>query len=122
MDFENQPLHRQIYARQILAKAGVSADARLFAAFAKVPREQFVGPPPWVYNDFRNYRELASTDPLVLYQDLLVGLDTGRGVNNGMPAPFTRSASAKERPSLISAPGLDITQPSSPSWWGRRAG
>lgn len=86
MAFENQPLHRQIYARQILAKAGVNADARLLAAFATVPREDFVGPPPWVYNDFRNYRELASTDPLALYQDVLVGLDTARGVNNGMPS------------------------------------
>ncbi|MGK6312727.1 protein-L-isoaspartate O-methyltransferase family protein [Neorhizobium sp. DT-125] len=86
MAVENEPLHRQIYARQMLAKAGVARNGRLLAAFAKVPREKFVGPAPWVYSDFRNYRELASDDPLVLYQDVLIGLDTKRGVNNGMPS------------------------------------
>jgi protein-L-isoaspartate(D-aspartate) O-methyltransferase len=86
MAFADEPLHRQIYARQILAKAGVGSNERLMAAFAKVPREDFVGPPPWVYSDFQNYRQIASEDPLVLYQDILVGLDTERGVNNGMPS------------------------------------
>ncbi|MFB9951221.1 protein-L-isoaspartate O-methyltransferase [Rhizobium puerariae] len=86
MAFEDEPAHRQIYARQILAKAGIARNDRLLGAFAKVPREDFVGPPPWVYNDFRNYREMASADPVVLYQDVLIGLDTKRGVNNGMPS------------------------------------
>ena len=94
MAFEDEPPHRQIYARQILAKAGVLRNDRLLAAFAKVPREKFVGPAPWVYNDFRNYRELASGDPLVLYQDLLIGLDTKRGVNNGMPSLHARALDA----------------------------
>jgi len=86
MAFGDEPPYRQIYARQILAKAGVARNDRLLSAFAKVPREKFVGPPPWVYNDFRNYREMASDDPLVVYQDVLIGLDTKRGVNNGMPS------------------------------------
>ena len=86
MDFEEQPIHRRIYARQILAKAGVTGNARLMNAFSRVPREAFIGPPPWIFNDFRKYREMASTDPVVLYQDLLIGLDTERGVNNGMPS------------------------------------
>jgi protein-L-isoaspartate(D-aspartate) O-methyltransferase len=86
MAFADQPLHRQLYARQVLAKGGVVDDERLVDAFAAVPREDFVGPPPWVYSDFQNYRELASADPAVLYQDILIGLDTGRGVNNGLPS------------------------------------
>jgi protein-L-isoaspartate(D-aspartate) O-methyltransferase len=86
MTFDEQPLHRQIYARQILAKTGVGTNPRLLAAFASVPRENFVGPPPWYFNDFSRYRELKSTDPVVLYQDILVGLDTESGVNNGMPS------------------------------------
>lgn len=86
MAFGDEPIHRQIYARQILAKAGVAKDDRLLAAFAKVPREDFIGPPPWVLSDFQTYRQLASEDPIVLYQDILVGLDTARGVNNGMPS------------------------------------
>ncbi|NNH30111.1 protein-L-isoaspartate carboxylmethyltransferase, partial [Rhizobium sp. SEMIA 4085] len=76
MAFEDEPPYRQVYARQILAKAGVAKNDRLLAALAKVPREKFVGPPPWFYNDFRHYREMASTDPVVLYQDLLIGLNT----------------------------------------------
>ncbi|WP_117194208.1 protein-L-isoaspartate O-methyltransferase family protein [Rhizobium terrae] len=86
MAFEDEAPHRQLYARQILAKAGVAQDDRLLAAFAKVSREKFIGPPPWVYSDFQGYRSLASEDPRVLYQDILVGLDTARGVNNGMPS------------------------------------
>ena len=86
MDFEEQPIHRRIYARQILAKAGVAGNARLMSAFSKVPREAFIGPPPWIFSDFRKYREMASTDPMVLYQDLVIGLHPDRGVNNGMPS------------------------------------
>lgn len=86
MAFEDEPVHRQIYAKQILAKAGVARNDRLLAAFAKVPREEFIGSPPWVYKDFHNYREMASADPVVLYQDMLIGIDTARGVNNGMPS------------------------------------
>ncbi len=86
MTFDEQPLHRQIYARQIFAKAGVTENPRLLNAFASVAREDFVGPPPWYFNDFSRYRELQSTDPVVLYQDILVGLDKDSGVNNGMPS------------------------------------
>ncbi len=86
MGFAEAPVHRQLYARQILAKAGVAISDRLLTAFAKVPRENFLGPPPWVFSDFQTYRQIASEDPVVLYQDMLVGLDTERGVNNGMPS------------------------------------
>ena len=86
MSFAEAPVHRQLYARQILAKAGVARSDRLLTAFAKVPRENFLGPPPWVFSDFQTYRQIASDDPVVLYQDMLVGLDTERGVNNGMPS------------------------------------
>jgi hypothetical protein len=40
MAFEDEPPYRQIYARQILAKAGVAKNDRLLAALAKVPREK----------------------------------------------------------------------------------
>jgi protein-L-isoaspartate(D-aspartate) O-methyltransferase len=85
-DLEELPAHRRIYALQILAKAGAEHDTRLMEAFARVPRENFVGPPPWFFSDFSNYRPVTSTDPVVLYQDVLVCLDTDRGVNNGMPS------------------------------------
>ena len=86
MTFEDQPIHRQLFASQVLAKAGVKGDGPLLSAFAKVERERFFGPPPWFYSDFSNYRELASGDPVVLYQDMLVALDRNRHVNNGVPS------------------------------------
>nr|CAD6610979.1 protein-L-isoaspartate carboxylmethyltransferase [Rhizobium sp. TCK] len=86
MKFEEQPPHRQLFARQVLAKAGVANDPRLLDALASVEREPFFGPPPWFYSDFSTYRELASHDPVVLYQDMLVALDPARHVNNGVPS------------------------------------
>jgi len=86
MTFDNQPYHRQLFARQVLAKAGVADNQRLLEALASVPRENFFGPAPWFYNDFSTYRELASSDPQVLYQDMLVALDRARHVNNGVPS------------------------------------
>lgn len=86
MTSPDDTVHRGIYARQILAKAGVQQDARLEKAFATVRRENFVGSPPWLFSDFNQYKELASSDPVILYQDLLVSLNADRHVNNGMPS------------------------------------
>jgi protein-L-isoaspartate(D-aspartate) O-methyltransferase len=86
MAFEEQPIHRQLFASQILAKAGVTGNSALLHAFARVIRERFLGPPPWFYSDFSSYRELASGDPVVLYQDMLVAIDRNRHVNNGVPS------------------------------------
>jgi protein-L-isoaspartate(D-aspartate) O-methyltransferase len=86
MDIDDQPAHRQVYALQLLAKIGAEDNTRLMAAFARVPREKFVGPPPWSFSDGMNYQTVSSTDPIVLYQDVLVGLDAARGINNGMPS------------------------------------
>jgi protein-L-isoaspartate(D-aspartate) O-methyltransferase len=88
MNLEDQPAHRRNYALQLLAKAGVDDNARLLAAFACVPREDYVGPPPWIFDDIfgSGYRPVASTDPIVLYQDVLVGLKTEKGINNGSPS------------------------------------
>lgn len=88
MSLENEPAHRRIYALQLLAKAGIDTNERLLAAFAHVPREDYVGPPPWIFDDVfgGGYRPVASTDPVVLYQDVLVGLVTEKGINNGSPS------------------------------------
>lgn len=78
---------RRAFARQMLAIAGVDDDIRLENAFAAVRREHFVGPPPWIMSHgAAGYRGLASTDPAILYQDILVALSPERGVNNGSPS------------------------------------
>ncbi len=83
---EPPPSHRRFYAQQMLARAFVERDERLEAAFARVPREAFAGPPPWYIRDNEGYRALPSQDPVVLYQDILIGLDMQRTVNNGSPS------------------------------------
>ena len=100
-DMSRLAVCRQAYAQQILAKAGIAGDQRLTQAFAEVPREDFLGPPPWQTIDFLGpprwrrgngdvYSDLVSDDPVVLYQDILVALKAERGVNNGSPALHAR--------------------------------
>ena len=77
---------RQAYATRMLARMGISGDERLRQAFATVPREDFLGPPPWRMANSTGYRDMPSTDPAVLYQDVLVALQEERQVNNGSPS------------------------------------
>jgi protein-L-isoaspartate(D-aspartate) O-methyltransferase len=78
--------HRQSYARLLAATAGLSAEhQRLIDAFATVPREQFLGPPPWqVLSGFGYVNSLS--DPALLYQDALVALKPEAHLNNGQPS------------------------------------
>jgi protein-L-isoaspartate(D-aspartate) O-methyltransferase len=77
---------REAYAAQMLAKMEIADDERLKQAFATVPRESFLDPPPWHIPTGRGYRPMPSTDPIVLYQDVLVALQEERQVNNGSPS------------------------------------
>ena len=94
---------RRAYARQMLAILGVD-NAAIETAFATVPREAFLGPSPWTASSpFGGYRPILGTDPVVLYQDLVVALDPARGVNNGSP-----SLHAKLLKALGPKPGAHI--------------
>ncbi len=75
---------RKAYAARIARLAGVS-DPRIEAAYAAVPREDFAGPPPWHVSGggFGSSRE---TDVAQLYDDVLIAIDAGRGINNGQPS------------------------------------
>lgn len=81
---------RHLYARNITALAGLSPDAGLgreiAAALESIPREKFVGPPPWSVVGREGYAHAPSDDPTVLYQDVLVSLDAHKGLNNGQPS------------------------------------
>lgn len=78
---------RGAYAKQILAAANV-ADARLTAAFAAIPREDFVGPGPWLMLRWwnGNYMPTPDADPVYLYTNDLVALLPERRLNNGQPS------------------------------------
>lgn len=85
VDADRLGIVRQAFAQQILAVAGVANNPAIEAAFASVPRERFIGPPPWQIVTRQGYRTLASDDPVVAYQDINFALSPGRGVNNGSP-------------------------------------
>jgi protein-L-isoaspartate(D-aspartate) O-methyltransferase len=55
-------------------------------AFASVPRERFLGPPPWTLSVRAGYRELASDDPRDTYHNVLFAIDVKRKLNNGQPS------------------------------------
>ncbi len=82
------PARRLAYARHILGRSGLR-DERLEAAFAKVPREDFAGRPPWRVVALEGLcagltRETGK--PEALYCDSLIQLEPRRGVNNGSPS------------------------------------
>jgi protein-L-isoaspartate(D-aspartate) O-methyltransferase len=84
---------RRFYARLIASTAGVS-DPRIIEAFARVKREQFVGPGPWQIRVATGYISTETDDPAVLYQDILVGLVPDEGINNGEPSLHAKAIAA----------------------------
>jgi protein-L-isoaspartate(D-aspartate) O-methyltransferase len=75
---------RRRYAAAIMHLA--KPDKRVEAAFATVPREDFLTPPPWTVFPPGGFVETVTSDPADLYDDVLVVLDAGHGVNNGQPS------------------------------------
>lgn len=80
---------RRAYAKQILAEAQV-VDPRVEAAFAAVPREDFLGPGPWLILQSPSYIPTPSADPVYVYTDNLVALIAERSINNGQPSLHAR--------------------------------
>jgi len=81
---------RRAFARQMLAVAGIDGDPALEDAFATIPRERFLGPPPWLMVSHGGYRTLPFSDPVLAYQDVNFALSPTRGVNNGSPSLHAR--------------------------------
>ena len=84
---------RHFYARFIVSSAG-SSNERLIAAFCRVRREDYVGPGPWHIFVGGGYLQTISDDPRLLYQDIVIGLATERGINNGQPTLHARCLAA----------------------------
>ena len=84
---------RKAYAAEIMRLAGMR-DLRVEAAFAEVPREDFAGPPPWRIGSGGPFGLTSADDPERLYEDVLVGIDARRGINNGQPSLHAQSIAA----------------------------
>jgi protein-L-isoaspartate(D-aspartate) O-methyltransferase len=76
---------RAFYARLASARGGALRHA-LEAAFARVPRERFLGPPPWYAVTEVGYVTVPHDDASYVYQDVLFALDRAKGINNGEPS------------------------------------
>jgi protein-L-isoaspartate(D-aspartate) O-methyltransferase len=78
---------RGYYAEELRAVANLQSEA-LLRAFAKVPREHFLGPGPWQVKSpgFEGYWTTKDADPKQLYHNILVAIDPSRLLNNGHPS------------------------------------
>jgi protein-L-isoaspartate(D-aspartate) O-methyltransferase len=82
---------RSAYARDMAAASG-SGNPRIENAFATVPREDFVGPGPWMIMGLtaalagERYARTLDANPAHLYRNALVALDAEKGINNGEPS------------------------------------
>jgi len=88
---------REWFAEDLRVAAGVTTDA-IIDAFARVRREQFVGPGPWRVGTrlmrmsggpLLEYQTFEG-DPAVLYHDVVVTLDEPREINNGQPSLWAK--------------------------------
>jgi protein-L-isoaspartate(D-aspartate) O-methyltransferase len=77
---------RRAYAKQVAAAAG-TMEPRIIAAFAAVPREDYLDPGPWQIVRWRGgYRTTPDADALHLYTDDVVAILPNRTLNNGQPS------------------------------------
>jgi protein-L-isoaspartate(D-aspartate) O-methyltransferase len=78
---------RHYYAEELRAVADLKSEA-LVRAFAKVPREHFLGPGPWQVFSPGSETDWTTknADPRHLYHNLLVVIDAKRHLNNGYPS------------------------------------
>lgn len=86
---------RRFYSEEIRLAANINS-ATLIEAFARVPRENFLGSGPWKIAsvDFglggTTYIQTPDGDPRHLYHNVPVALDPTRDLNNGQPAALAK--------------------------------
>lgn len=77
---------RRRYAED-LRYVGPAASDAVIEAFAMVPRELFLGPGPWrIVGPGRRDWVTADANPQHVYHNVLIAIDTERGLNNGQPS------------------------------------
>jgi protein-L-isoaspartate(D-aspartate) O-methyltransferase len=90
---------RRAFAEEVHAVAHLSSD-RMIEAFARVPREQFLGTGPWQIarplDPSQPYRTTPDADPRHIYHDVAVALDPARQLNNGQPSALALWIEAAE--------------------------
>src|SRR5215469_13597107 len=90
---------RHFYSQEIRWVASISSEA-LVKAFACVPREKFLGAPPWqIGSPEQRSMSISGTTrmsytpthvPRDVYHNVLVALDPSKDINNGQPSALAR--------------------------------
>ena len=87
--------HRLFFSQLITASVGIrEPHSRLQAAFASIPREDFLPPGPWKIFVGSALIDTPTDDPAFLYQDVVVAISPERKINNGQPILHALSLSA----------------------------
>jgi protein-L-isoaspartate(D-aspartate) O-methyltransferase len=85
---------RRWYAEDLRLRAPIRNHLSIADAFATVPRERFVGQPPWrLLSDRLSQAPFDTPDGALgwLHHDVLVVIDATRALNNGLPSLWARS-------------------------------
>jgi protein-L-isoaspartate(D-aspartate) O-methyltransferase len=90
---------RSFYAQEVKFAASVTTPG-LVEAFARVPREKFLGPGPWQIGSAEGRAMSAAgmvqlayvtvEDPRDVYHNVVVSLDREKDINNGQPSALGR--------------------------------
>jgi protein-L-isoaspartate(D-aspartate) O-methyltransferase len=86
-------LARRWFAEDIGEVAPVLKNSRIVDAFAKVPREDYLGDGPWGIHSrlsIGDIHQSATSSPHHLYHDVLIAIDEASGINNGLPSLWAR--------------------------------
>lgn len=96
---------RAFYAQEVRFDANLTTPG-LVEAFARVPREKFLGPGPWQIGS-ANARTMSAAgfgqlsyvpveDPRDVYHNVVISLDRAKDINNGQPGALARWIDALE--------------------------
>ena len=96
---------RAFYAQEVRFAASLSTPG-LVQAFAKVPRERFLGPGPWQIGSAEaramsmaglgQLSYITVEDPRDVYHNVVISLDRAKDINNGQPGSLGRWIDALE--------------------------
>jgi protein-L-isoaspartate(D-aspartate) O-methyltransferase len=90
---------RRFYSEEVQLSAHLTSPA-LIDAFARVPRERFLGPGPWeiaipdVMTGRTEYMTTIDSDPRRVYHNVVVALDRTLDLNNGHPGTLAHNINA----------------------------
>jgi protein-L-isoaspartate(D-aspartate) O-methyltransferase len=82
---------RRAYAEQVVLGAPRTIIDALIEAYARVPREVFLGPGPWSIVRTDSSSEMSPDASLEhIYRDVLVAIDASKHLNNGQPSAHAK--------------------------------